>query len=205
YLFDRYYAILHPLRQSGFVETRGVYILAGIWIVGALVSMPNAITTRTSTFKYNSEIYMDCREEWGNGNGGEIYSTALFLFTFALPLFALIFIYGSIGYTILTRKPVGESQQLANTRNIGSIKAIKMMSMVVILFAICWTPIQMFNFVIWMFGDSLKTRTQFQMNVYVSSFFLCHWLAMAHSLVLHHVNPFIYCFMSDNFRVSLEI
>ncbi|CAG2111905.1 unnamed protein product, partial [Medioppia subpectinata] len=191
-----YYAILHPLRQSGFVETRGVYILATIWLFGILVSLPNFIMTHTFTFRYKSQVYLDCREEWGEGTGGEIYSTTLFLFTFALPLFALIFIYGSIGYTILTRKPVGESQQLANTRNIASIKAIKMMSMVVILFAICWTPIQMFNFVIWIFGNSLKTRTQFQMNVYVSSFFLCHWLAMAHSLV----NPFIYCFMSDNFR-----
>ncbi len=57
-----------------------------------------------------------------------------------------------------------------------------MMSMIVLGFAICWTPIQMFNFVIWLFGKSLKTRTQFQMNVYVSSFFICHWLAMAHSL-----------------------
>ncbi|XP_054166202.1 G-protein coupled receptor 83-like [Oppia nitens] len=196
---DRYYAILHPLRHTGFVETKGVLILALIWLVGALLAMPNMLTMRTTTFKYNSEILLDCREEWG-GSGGEIYSITLLLVTFALPLCGLIFIYGSIGYTILTRKPVGESQQLANTRSIASIKAIKMMSMVVILFAICWTPIQMFNFVIWIFGDSLKTRTQFQMNIYVSSFFICHWLAMAHSLV----NPFIYCFMSDNFRSDLK-
>jgi hypothetical protein len=96
-------------------------------------------------------LYYDCREAW-EGIGGEIvsrnwvlfknlisicifstditkwlqYSTVLFMFTFALPLIALVFIYGSIGYKILTRKPIGETQQFINARSIASIKVWKL-------------------------------------------------------------------------------
>ena len=67
----RYYAILHPLRQSGFVETKGVLVLVMVWLIGSLISLPNLIHTRTSRFKYGNELYLDCREEW-NGNGAQI-------------------------------------------------------------------------------------------------------------------------------------
>jgi hypothetical protein len=98
-----------------------------------------------------------------------------------------------------------------------------MMAIVVILFILCWTPIQVFNIVIWLYSDSLITQTKNEMDLYVGSFFVSHWLAMSHScgqknensnkkshlikffcLFSTTVNPIVYCFMSDNFRVSLN-
>lgn len=77
-----------------------------------------------------------------------------------------------------------------------------MLVAVVILFAFCWLPLQIFN-LIFTFHSQLLVDLIYAYgnNVYMSIFLASHWLAMAHSCV----NPIIYCFMSDSFRVILSI
>jgi hypothetical protein len=65
----------------------------------------------------------------------------------------------------------------------------------VILFALCWLPIQIFNLIAWLFPVSLDTDLQY--NLYVGLYFASHWLSMSHSFI----NPLIYSYMSTNFRV----
>lgn len=74
-----------------------------------------------------------------------------------------------------------------------------MLVAVVILFLICWLPIKILMTVItyspeWLFIDDLQSN-----NVYIATFFICHWMAMANSFV----NPIIYSFMSKSFRVGI--
>lgn len=78
------------------------------------------------------------------------------------------------------------------------LQVIKMLATIVVLFAMCWFPIHLFQLLVWFRPSIQKQKTTFSYYVYVGSYFACHWLAMAHSLV----NPFVYCFMSDNFRVG---
>lgn len=75
-----------------------------------------------------------------------------------------------------------------------------MLITIVILFAICWLPIHLFQLTRMFWSESLMafigndaSSTQYLVIVITS-----HWLSMANSFV----NPLIYCFMSDNFRVS---
>lgn len=78
-------------------------------------------------------------------------------------------------------------------------QAVKMMASVVFVFILFWMPIQTFNVIIYfqhyLFVNGLESLDY---DLYVAIFFFCHWLSMAHSFT----NPIIYCFMSDNFRVS---
>lgn len=76
-----------------------------------------------------------------------------------------------------------------------------MMVTIVVMFALCWTPIQLFNLMTWILNDYFTTKTLSHINVYVSLFFVCHFFAMAHSAV----NPIIYCFMSYNFKVKVKV
>lgn len=75
-----------------------------------------------------------------------------------------------------------------------------MLSTIVILFLICWLPIQALNLMVWFKRDWLESiyATDVGYWCYVTATIVAHWLSMANSFV----NPIIYCFMSENFRVS---
>ncbi len=76
-----------------------------------------------------------------------------------------------------------------------------MLAMIVLLFAICWLPIHVFTLLVWFYPKFLKVKTKLQYDVFVGSYFVCHFISMAHSTV----NPICYCFMSENFRVKTHI
>lgn len=82
---------MQPLRQSSFMETKGILILGIIWFVGAIISSPNMIMTRVEPFKYGKELYFDCREDW-EGIGGEIVSLKIDFFDLIIML-VLYFVF----------------------------------------------------------------------------------------------------------------
>jgi hypothetical protein len=73
-----------------------------------------------------------------------------------------------------------------------------MLVTIVVLFALCWLPLQTFLLLYYFVPGFDSYQTDDEKKVYALSYFVCHWLANANSMV----NPFVYCFMSDNFRVS---
>ncbi|CAG2117464.1 unnamed protein product [Medioppia subpectinata] len=75
-----------------------------------------------------------------------------------------------------------------------------MLSTVVILFGVCWLPIHIFSMLVYFYPQILNAKTKVAYNVYVGTYFFCHWISQFHSLV----NPIVYCFMSENFRNSLR-
>ncbi|GIY85430.1 hypothetical protein CDAR_426051 [Caerostris darwini] len=78
------------------------------------------------------------------------------------------------------------------------MQVVKMMFTVVILFAVCWLPIHIFNLLIYFNPNQVMPETDSQFTHFTTAFFTCHWISMANSFA----NPIIYCFMSENFRVD---
>lgn len=77
-----------------------------------------------------------------------------------------------------------------------------MLFVVVIMFAVMWLPLQTFSMIMFLFPD-VRGGYQYQSfgyNIFIVSYFCCHWLSMAHSCL----NPLIYCFMNDKFRTDLH-
>src|SRR6218665_523690 len=76
-----------------------------------------------------------------------------------------------------------------------------MLMTIVLLFALCWAPWHAFHLVRAYRQDWLLTFTEYDAGSprYLFIVITTHWLSMANSCV----NPIIYCFMSDNFRVCL--
>lgn len=75
-----------------------------------------------------------------------------------------------------------------------------MLITIVALFAVCWFPTHLFHLVrvfnkdfLMHFIDNDASNPKY-LAIVISS----HWLSMAHSFV----NPIIYSFMSDNFKVN---
>ncbi|OTF82716.1 G-protein coupled receptor-like protein, partial [Euroglyphus maynei] len=120
------------------------------------------------------------------------------MFTFFLPIIALIFVYARICIHLIQNTTVpGNPDQTRDKYCVNKkIKVIKMLVTIVVLFAMCWFPIHLFQLLVWFHPTIQNQKTTFSYYLYVGSYFVCHWLAMAHSFV----NPFVYCFMSGNFR-----
>ena len=77
-----------------------------------------------------------------------------------------------------------------------------MLILIVIMFLVCWLPIQLFILIVDFAPALLQSiKTQQDEPVYLGVFYACHWMAMANSFI----NPIIYCFLNESFRVSANI
>ena len=77
------------------------------------------------------------------------------------------------------------------------VKVIKMLVVVVSLFAICWLPLHAFILLIDFRPDITEYETISEKHFFVVVYSAVHWLAMSNSCV----NPIIYGFLHDSFRV----
>ena len=80
---------------------------------------------------------------------------------------------------------------------IVSLQVVKMLATIVVLFGICWLPIHIFILVL-DYNPSLEKEYRRTLTIL---YIVIHWLAMANSFM----NPIIYGFMNDNFRVSRHL
>lgn len=69
-------------------------------------------------------------------------------------------------------------------------KSIKMLVLVVVVFAVCWFPLNCYVVLISSLG--IKTKN--------ALYFVLHWFAMSSTCY----NPFIYCWLNDSFRLELK-
>ena len=77
-----------------------------------------------------------------------------------------------------------------------------MLVVIVIVFALCWLPLHLFNFTIDVAPYLLdQINSKDEEKLYLGLYYACHWLAMAHSCA----NPLIYSFLNDRFIVSCYI
>ena len=88
------------------IKTHKECVIIGIWITGLLFASVQLLKSRAVPFKYGSETYYDCREEWSDADG-KLYTLFVFIMTFALPAIVLIFVYGSVGWTIVKHSAPG--------------------------------------------------------------------------------------------------
>jgi leucokinin receptor len=77
------------------------------------------------------------------------------------------------------------------------LQVIKMLIVVVTLFAVCWLPLHVF-IVVLDFVPQLRSEDQPEASsIVIAVYTTVHWLAMSNSFV----NPIVYGFLNDSFRV----
>ncbi|XP_022250305.1 probable G-protein coupled receptor 83 [Limulus polyphemus] len=196
---DRYYAVIYPLRK-GWTKSRGLFILVVIWVVAFGFSSVQLIQSRAEKFRWAGEDYYECQETWDE-ESGKIYTVTVFIVTFVLPLVVMTFTYSSIGWKMWKHNAPGNADVTRDERHLKTkFKTVKMLLLVLILFSLCWLPIQIFNLLVYFDPEFLIFTNDDEYYKFVGTFFFCHWISMANSFV----NPIIYCFMSENFRVDLK-
>ncbi|XP_021002527.1 RYamide receptor-like [Parasteatoda tepidariorum] len=196
---DRYYAIMYPLSLR-WTKSRGPLIMGFIWISAFGLSSFQLIHGKAEKITYDGEEFYDCTEVWDELDG-KIYTMVIFVITFLLPMLILTFTYTSIGLKMWRHTSPGNADATRDHQQLmAKMKVVKMMATVVVLFAVCWLPIQIFSLLIYFSQSSVMPETSSDFVHFITAFFTCHWLSMANSFA----NPIIYCFMSDNFRTDLK-
>lgn len=197
-------------------------IIALIWLVGFLVGSPVLYASKiVTTHRYNI-IQYHCTEDWSTEMHGKIFTVAIFLATFFVPMLILVLVYSRIwGHLVDHVTPGnpdhGRDQQQNNRKckvsqrgevsrmelTVGNLsrhlQVLHILIPIVVMFFICWFPIQLFQLVVYFKPTILKAKNHKSASMFYIVYFITHFISMAHSLV----NPIVYCYMSQNFRVSV--
>ncbi|XP_035217876.1 tachykinin-like peptides receptor 99D [Stegodyphus dumicola] len=182
--FDRYRAVLHPLKRRGTSKLSAKLTILGIWLVGAIAAAPYVAAFRvTSVFNPETGDYTRpfCTNTRISPTVWGIYNYLLATLQYALPLCLISFAYGRMALRLRGNggfiKAPRDEVILKNKK-----KVIKMLAIVVALFAVCWLPFQTYN----VLQEVLPQINEYKyINVI---WFSAHWLAMSNSCY----NPFIY-------------
>ncbi|GBM26903.1 putative G-protein coupled receptor 83 [Araneus ventricosus] len=189
---DRYRIISKPL-EPRLRRAQAIKIILCVWVLAILLSLPHAVFNKVeSVFTYRRLVR--CRTAYPANLSRWITLVAVFT-QYILPLTITGVLYYLIIVQVWSRNSLGvvtEGQRVSQAK--AKKKTIKMLVVVVILFALCWLPLNTFNLLREFNPEAFLHKSVTHSTV----FFICHWLAM--SSVCY--NPFIYCWLNDHFRTG---
>ncbi|XP_063360190.1 tachykinin-like peptides receptor 99D isoform X4 [Cydia amplana] len=193
---DRYVAIISPLRpRLGKRATLG--IAAAIWAGSSLISSPNLVYFTTDTVDLpDGTRRRVCFAKWPDYNIAPVslydyyYNVAYMILTYFVPIISMMYTYARVGIELWGSKSIGECTQAQLESVKSKRRVVKMMIVVVLIFAVCWLPFHVY-FVVTAYYPEL-TNQEYIQEVYLG----IYWLAMSNSMF----NPMIYCCMNSKFR-----
>ena len=189
---DRHRVILHPLRRRITLKI-GAIINVCIWLAGLALSIPFAVfatVQKVDLLLYTTTRCRLCYPE--PSQTFEQYLTlSTFLVQFVIPMVIMAFAYGQIAMVLWYREVVGQqTRNQTNSHRKSRRKSITMLIIVVVVFSICWLPLNLYHIL----TDFHPNNAVFRYNS--TAYLTCHWLAV--SSVCY--NPFIYCWLNVSFR-----
>ena len=204
--FDRFLAVVFPLRSRLWRTKKNTIITVIItWIVIIFATMPISLSSRVFYVTETDNVTMChrliCHNGWiiehtregiltgVNGYHSRIFYGIFFALGYAFPLTMICIFYSILIKELLCGRVAKMSKSLEAHR--GKRKATKLVIVVVIVFAACWLPIQVV-FMIQNFYDDIPTVT----------FRFFHILGNILSYGNSCVNPILYAFFSDTFRMG---
>ncbi|TMW48066.1 hypothetical protein DOY81_006857 [Sarcophaga bullata] len=195
---DRHRAIINPLRArpTKFVSK---FIIGSIWFTGLSFAIPCAIAFRVvdihERIKENGVVYNVTRPFCANVNLSDdqlqTYRYVLVIVQYLIPFVVISFVYIQMTIKLWGTRAPGNAQ---DSRDITLLKnkkkVIKMLIIVVVVFGVCWFPLQLYNIL-------YVTIPELNEYHYISIiWFCCDWLAMSNSCY----NPFIYGIYNEKFK-----
>lgn len=179
---DRYLAIVHSLHVQGIrTTTIGFITSLAVWAVAILASVTDLLFFQ----EVNDNNQIKCLRHYPDGNNGwKTFSNfEANILGWLIPVIVLIFCYHNILKNL----------QKCHTKN--KYKAIKLVFIVVIVFFLSWTPVNVVLFL-----DSLRNMSIFSDCEISERLDLAIELTEALSFVHCCLNPVIYAFVGEKFK-----
>lgn len=194
---DRHRVVLKPLTRR-MTRKCAITVLVLIWVVAICLSLPYGIYMKV--IKINFLVlkgHNRCRFIDPNpfANFERFLTLSTFVLQYCIPFALIAGAYGRIVQSLWARTHVGAvtaNQQLSQAK--AKRKSIKLLIAVVVVFAICWLPLNMYH----LLTDLHPNPELFQYNSLV--FFACHWIAISSTCY----NPFVYCWLNESFREEVR-
>lgn len=188
---DRFLAIMYPLkRYITFPISYGM--IAIVWIVGIGVNSPILYAMEIIVYEADNQSY--CFEIWTPAfkeEANKDFTIVLFVVFYVVPLLTMSVLYSFVVHELWVRKVPGNQTAENQQRNDKSRKKVlKMLLAVVILFALCWLPVYINQFIL--FFD----QENFPCGPPATLAFMGYFLGHANSAI----NPAIYVIFNSNFR-----
>ena len=186
---DRYYAIAHPLRRRvRHTSNRKNWVVVVIWLLSLLICIPPMSSYKLITMA-NGDAY--CTAVWMSNSLGKTYILVGFVLTFVLPLLVMTVLYVIVGLKLRTRNLPGYTNQAFQERALQTSRhVIKMVLSIVISFAVCMLPIQLYLLVRFLKIDVMSSSGLFwglTVTVLISNFNA-------------FINPCLYAIFNEKFR-----
>ncbi|XP_030421443.1 LOW QUALITY PROTEIN: pyroglutamylated RF-amide peptide receptor [Gopherus evgoodei] len=199
---ERHQGIVHPLKMKWQYTNRRAFTMLGIvWLLAVIVGSPMWHVQRLEIkydFLYEKE-YVCCLEEWTSAVHQKIYTTFILVILFLLPLMLMLLLYSKIGYELWIKKRVGVASvlQTIHGNEMSKIsrkkkRAIVMMVMVVVLFAVCWAPFHVIHMMI----EYSNFESEYDDVTIKMIFAIVQIIGFFNSIC----NPMVYAFMNENFK-----
>ncbi|XP_058984071.1 tachykinin-like peptides receptor 86C isoform X2 [Musca domestica] len=197
--FDRYIAIVHPLKRR--TSRRKVrIILALIWILSCILSAPCLLYSNTMTKRYyNGKQRTVCYMLWPDGRYPTsildyVYNIIILVITYGIPMIVMLICYTLMGRVLWGSRSIGETTERQMESMKSKRKVVRMFIAIVSIFAICWLPYHLFF--IYAYHNNQVTSAKYVQHMYLGFY----WLAMSNAMV----NPIIYYWMNKRFRMYFQ-
>ncbi|XP_015784551.1 tachykinin-like peptides receptor 86C [Tetranychus urticae] len=192
---DRYIAIVRPL-SSRMSRRTTLITLNLIWIIGAIISLPNLLFSMTVTYIYpDGSLRTVCLLKWPDGFAGYssfdyIYNILFLVITYFVPVITMAATYPQMISVLWGSQNIGEITERLKSAIKAKRKIVRMLISVVFIFVICWLPYHIYFLIVFHF-PKISHYKNIQ-NIYLA----IYWLAMSNSIY----NPVIYYKMNGRFR-----
>ncbi|XP_066252813.1 neuropeptides capa receptor-like isoform X2 [Euwallacea similis] len=204
---ERYIAICHPLYLRAISGLqRAIWIIAGLWILSFLCALPFAVFTTIVYvyYPYNSTEYpimesamCAMTSQPKNLPLTEVSSVMFFL----VPMVIIAILYINMGITISRASKnkfedkVKGSIHRKNKKNQSNRSIIRMLSMVVLGFFICWAPFHAQRLITVYFRESAIIEEVNYWMFFITG--LCYYFSST-------LNPILYNVMSEKMRNAFK-
>ncbi|XP_050734737.1 QRFP-like peptide receptor isoform X2 [Eriocheir sinensis] len=210
---ERYYAIVYPMRaQYRCTISQAKRLCVGLWLLSLLLASPVILMQVHMEVGSRVRAFW-CVRDWDSPRLWRGYETYMMAVVLLLPASVMAAAYTAIGGAIVTmvarRRAITGKGQIADGGSLLNdnsrrrrrdaqdsevLQVVSMLVVVVLLFVLCWSPVLVLNVlkaysVVPTYSPTLK---------HVST--VADLLSYCNSCV----NPFVYGFMSKNFRKSFK-
>ncbi|CAB3374084.1 Hypothetical predicted protein [Cloeon dipterum] len=188
---DRHRAIIKPLRGARPSSLRARLTVASIWVLGGGLALPMTIAMRVTELHQGGVTKPFCYNMNLTPEQMMLYRRVLVALQYFVPLCVISVVYARMGLRLWGSRAPGNAENMRDANLLRNKKrVIKMLVIVVAIFAICWLPLQSYNVL-------QDIYPQINGYKYINIiWFCCDWLAMSNSCY----NPFIYGIYNEKFK-----
>ena len=196
--FFRYLAIFYPQRKI-ITTQRALNIILVMWLIPAALQVPWALFFEQKTYTSETDQLTACVPKFPSKDiEAAFFLGVVFVTCYALPLCFITIFYSLIGLKVWQRNVSGiRGSQTERNIQKQKIRIVRMLITVAVVFALAWLPLYSIRMRI-LYGPPMLKQEKFIVITIIMP--IAQWIGTATSAV----NPFIYCYFSDQFKRGIK-